>query len=128
MTDMRLPPPAESDQRLIDDWPNAVWMEKGLSEHSLSNYRRDLTQFAGWLVASRRASLQRCSRVDLYEYLSWQHQRGINPRSVSRHLSALRGCFRWLLRERYISEDPTLRVQRPKTGRPLPKILTEADV
>lgn len=103
-------------------------MEKGLSEHSLSNYRRDLMQFAGWLYARSGVELWQCRRGDVYEYLSWQYQRGIKGRSVSRQLSALRGCFRWLLREGYTGEDPTLQIEQPKSSHPLPQTLTEADV
>lgn len=113
---------------LIEQWLDASWMEKGLSDHSLSNYRRDLLQFADWLLATRDKGLLSCGRGDLYEYLTHQHQRNISPRSVARQLSALRGFYRWMLREGRIAEDPTLRVERPKLGRPLPKTLTEADV
>ena len=129
MTELTLPPPpTEADQRLIDAWLDAVWMEKGLSEHSLSSYRRDLTQFAGWLHSMRGIELARCRREDVYEYLSWQYLRGIKGRSVARQLSALRGCFRWLLREGHASDDPTLQVEQPKSTHPLPATLTEADV
>ena len=38
------------------------------------------------------------------------------------------GCHRYLLREKLIANDPTLRVENPKLGRPLPDTLTEADV
>lgn len=102
-------------------------MEKGLSGNSLSNYRRDLSQFAGWLHG-QGASLSACDRIRLFDYLAYLHQRGLSARSVSRQLSALRGFYRWAVRERLASEDPTLLVERPKIGKPLPKTLTEADV
>ena len=102
-------------------------MEKGLSDNSLDSYRRDLCQLATWL-ATGGASLCTCDRMRLFDYLAWLHQRGLGARSVSRQLSALRGFYRWALRERHVSEDPTLLVERPKVGRPLPKTLSEADV
>ena len=39
----------EEQVRLIDAWLDQQWLEKGLSEHSLDNYRRDLRQLALWL-------------------------------------------------------------------------------
>ena len=102
-------------------------MEKGLSDHSLSNYRRDLSQFATWL-AGQGSGLTSCDRIRMFDYLANLHQRGLSARSVSRQLSALRGFYRWALRERSVAEDPTLLVERPKVGRPLPKTLSEADV
>ena len=117
-----------ADTALVEHWLDASWMEKGLSDHSLSNYRRDLLQLAQWLLAQRHYGLLGCHRGDLYDYLADRQRQGMSPRSVARQLSALRGFYRWLLREGRISEDPTLRVERPKLGRPLPKTLTEADV
>ena len=112
---------------LIESWLDAIWMEKGLSEHSLSNYRRDLVQFAGW-HEGRGGHLLGCDRIALYDYLDHQYQRGLSARTVSRQLSALRGFYRWLSREGRIQEDPTALIERPRTGRPLPKTLSEADV
>ena len=40
----------------------------------------------------------------------------------------MRGFYRYLLRDGLISEDPTLQVELPQLGRPLPKSLSEADV
>ncbi len=116
-----------SELPLIEQWLDNIWMEKGLSEHSLAGYRRDLVQLARWLEAAG-GTLQGCDRARLYDYLAWQQQRGISARSVARQLSAFRGFYRWMLREGRIHEDPVLLVERPKTGRPLPKTLTETDV
>ena len=115
------------DLPLIEQWLDATWMERGLSEHSLAAYRRDLMQFARWLEQGG-GGLESCERGHLYDWLAWQQRRGISARSVARQLSALRGFFRWLLREGRIHEDPTLLVERPRTPRPLPGTLAEADV
>ena len=119
--------PAQQDQKLIDQWLDAAWLEKGLSDHSLSNYRRDLMRFAGWLAVQGQ-SLEKARRLEMFDYLAVLHGAGLGARTVSRHLSALRGFYRWALRERLVGEDPTQLVERPKTGRALPKTLTEADV
>ena len=116
-----------NEQVLLERWLDHVWMEKGLGDHTLSGYRSDLEQFALWLATQRSALLQ-ADRIILLEWLSTLMQRGLSARSVARKMSALRGFYRWALRERLIGEDPTLQISRPKIGRPLPKSLTEADV
>ena len=116
-----------NEQLLIDRWLDHVWMEKGLGENSLASYRSDLCQFSLWLQ-EQRCELLRADRLALLEWLSALMQRGLSARSVSRKMSALRGFYRWALRERLVIEDPTLLVERPRLGRPLPKSLTEADV
>ncbi len=118
---------SDEHARLIDAWLDQQWLEKGLSDHSLSNYRRDVTQLAVWLEKHAGTLLQ-CERYQLLEFLADRHQLGISARSVARQLSALKGFYRWLKREGRISADPALLIERPKTGRPLPKTLTEADV
>lgn len=117
----------ESELAQVEAWLDASWMEKGLSENSLASYRRDLSQFAGWLHG-QGSTLVGCDRIRLFDYLAHLHQRGLSARSVSRQLSALRGFYRWAVRERHVGEDPTLLVERPKVGKPLPKTLSEADV
>ncbi|WP_286241018.1 site-specific tyrosine recombinase XerD [Neptuniibacter halophilus] len=102
-------------------------MEKGLSENTLSSYRRDLLQFAGWLF-TRNMDLLTCSRADLQQYLTWRVREKLRASSTARMLSCLRGFYHYLLREEQISEDPTLLVESPKKGRRLPKTLTEQDV
>lgn len=122
-----VPAPTAADAALIQQWLDSLWLEKGLSPHSLDNYRRDVTRFGRW-CAEQGASLPGCHRGDLYRYLSALAAANMSPRSVARHLSALRGFYRWLLREGRIAEDPTLRVERPRLGRRLPDTLTEQDV
>lgn len=113
--------------RLIDSWLDQQWLEKGLSEHSLESYRRDIRQLAIWLQG-QHANLLQCQRYQLLEFLADRHQQGVGARSVARQLSAVKSFYRWLKREGQIEEDPALLIERPKTGRPLPKTLTEADV
>ena len=113
--------------RLIDSWLDQQWLEKGLSEHSLESYRRDIRQLAVWLQG-QHGNLLRCQRYQLLEFLADRHQQGVGARSVARQLSAVKSFYRWLKREGQIEEDPALLIERPKTGRPLPKTLTEADV
>ena len=113
--------------RLIDSWLDQQWLEKGLSEHSLESYRRDIRQLAVWLQG-QHGSLLQCQRYQLLEFLADRHQQGVGARSVARQLSAVKSFYRWLKREGQIEEDPALLIERPKTGRPLPKTLTEADV
>ncbi|MFZ5724141.1 MAG: site-specific tyrosine recombinase XerD [Pseudomonadota bacterium] len=115
------------DVATIDAWLDAMWMEKGLSRHTLASYRSDLLLFAQWLQG-RTGSLSTVTRSDVQEYLAHRHAQKIHSRSTARLLSCLRGFYRHLLREGLIAADPTLRIDSPKLGRPLPKLLTEEDV
>lgn len=64
----------------------------------------------------------------LLDHLAWRLEQGYKARSTARFLSGARGFYRFLLAEGEIAEDPTLQVEMPLLGRPLPKSLSEADV
>ncbi len=102
----------------IERYIDAMWMEKGLSDNTLSSYRRDLRQFQEWLQAQRRGSLLGADRAALQAYLGARLEQGRSPRSTARFLSCVRGFFHYLLREGRITVDPTLDVDSPRLGRP----------
>jgi len=119
---------ASQDHPEIERYIDAMWMEKGLSDNTLSSYSRDLRQFNNWLMNERRSTVMGADRSDLQRYLGVRLQQGLSPRSTARFLSCVRGFYRFLLREGRLQIDPTLDIDSPKLGRPLPKSLSEADV
>ena len=112
---------------VIEQFLDNLWAERGLSDNSLQSYRLDLLQLQARL-ASRGKSLEAATREDLLAILAVEVQQGKSPRSVSRYLSAYRQFYRWLVRERVISSDPVALIESPKTGRGLPRALTEEQV
>lgn len=112
----------------IERYIDAMWMEKGLSDNTLGSYRRDLRQFHEWLARESGATITGASKADLQGYLGVRLAQGRSPRSTARFLSCVRGFYRFLLREGRITVDPTLDVDSPKLGRPLPKSLSEGEV
>lgn len=112
-----------SVERFLDN----LWAERGLSDNSLQAYRHDLQHLSDQLVR-RGKLLVTATREDLLAVLAAEIRQGKSPRSVSRYLSAYRQFYRWLVREGTISSDPVALIESPKTGRGLPKALTEAQV
>lgn len=115
------------DHPLIDRFLDALWLEKGLSVHTRAAYRSDLGHFHAWLQA-RGLELQHAGREIILDHLAWRLAQGYKARSTARLLSGLRGFYRYLLRDGLIDLDPTLQVELPQLGRPLPGSLSEADV
>lgn len=112
---------------LIDQFLDALWLEKGLSDNTRDAYRSDLALFNGWLQ-EQGVELPSAGRALILDHLAWRLDQGYKPRSTARFLSGVRGFYRYLLREKLIGVDPTLHVDMPQLGRPLPKSLSEADV
>lgn len=112
---------------LIDRFLDSLWLEKGLADNTRASYRSDLALFNGWLEG-RGIELRNAGREAILDHLAWRLENGYQARSTARLLSGLRGFYRYLLREGDIAVDPTLRVELPRVGRPLPKAISEADV
>ena len=105
-----------------------------MSKNTLEAYRRDLTLFAQWLVAQERSGqltdkrgLDDCAEMDLNAYFSAKHH-ATKATSANRRLTVFKRYFRWALRERFISADPTLKLQAAKQAPRVPKTMTEAQV
>ena len=98
--------------------------ERGAGDNTLSSYRRDLEDadlyLAGRLVVAKAE--------DIRNYLSDLAARGFAPTTQARKLSSLRQFFKFLYAEGLRGDDPTGVLDSPKKGRPLPKVLSEAEM
>lgn len=121
------PKTVSEDHQIIDRFIDALWLEKGLSDNTLKAYRSDLEKFVHW-ISRRNLELTSVRREHVMGYLADRMGLGLKARSTARCLSCLRALYRYLLREKQVSDDPTLRVDNPKLGRQLPDTLTELDV
>ncbi|HWO03941.1 MAG TPA: site-specific integrase, partial [Methylomirabilota bacterium] len=95
------PPSPGSAGPLIADYLSSLQVERGAARNTLLAYRRDLAGFERFLAQERRA-LEAVSVTDLSRYLGGLRRRGLGGRSIARHLSAVRGLYRFLLDERRI--------------------------
>jgi integrase/recombinase XerD len=99
--------------------------ERGAARNTLEAYRRDLEDFGRFVGAGGPAA---ATAEQAQAYMAGLGRAGLSARSVARRLSTLRGFFRFLLMEGVRADDPTVLLDSPKLGKPLPKYLTEAEV
>lgn len=116
-----------TSRQQIERFCDQLWMERGLSENTLSAYRQDLAMFASWLEG-RSQTLITADTPQVQAFLLDCEQRGYRSRTSARVLSSLRRLYAWLKRDKQISDDPTLLVEAPKLGRKLPVSLTESQI
>ncbi|WP_018984429.1 tyrosine recombinase XerC [Salinimonas chungwhensis] len=109
----------------IDKFLRHLQVERGLSPHTLSNYRRQL-HFVG--VTLQLQDWSGLTPVDVKRVLSISKQQGKHARSISLRLSALRTFCRYLIDEGRLFSNPMDGIQAPKQGRPLPKQLNVDDM
>lgn len=118
--------PTHTDHTEVDAFIDAIWLEEGLSKNTLSAYRRDLTLLATSLSAQSKRLID-VQEGDLNAYFSAQHATS-KATTANRRLTVFKRYFRWALRERLITVDPTLKLQAARQALRVPKTLTEAQV
>jgi integrase/recombinase XerC len=96
------------------------------AEHTRAAYRRDLEGFSVWAAQSDCARPQEVTRILLRKYLAHLTQENYARSSIARKVSSLRQYFRWLLRVKKISVDPTSRLSATGAKSRLPTIFTES--
>ena len=109
----------------VDNFLDHLWAEFGLSSNTVTAYARDLDSFARFLDRRGLATTQ-AQEADLLEFLAAAVE--LSARTKARRLSALRRYYQYLVRERLIANDPSLRLSGPRLGRALPKAISEHDV
>jgi integrase/recombinase XerD len=115
-----------SSDSSIDQFIDAIWLEEGLSKNTLSAYRRDLSLYGRWLAGQGKA-IDATAESDLNAYFAARHSQ-TRATSANRRLTVFKRYFRWALRERVITADPTLKLQSAKQPLRVPKTLSEAQV
>jgi integrase/recombinase XerD len=112
---------------LLHDYQTYLRVEKGLRPLTCEAYDGDLKTFAEF-IEGRHGVLLTAAQQDVAAFLEHLRVHSIDPRSVARKLSCLRGFYKWLLLDRRIHHDPTVNIESPKAWKVLPKSLAEPEV
>lgn len=97
--------------------------ERRLSEHTLTNYLRDLRQFSEFVDQLAVDDWNAVTEAHLRQFIAGRHRRGAQAKSLQRQLSSLRSFFNFLLRERSVDSNPVNGVQAPKLQKRLPEVM-----
>ena len=113
---------APDSANLIEAFLDMMSAERGAGANTLAAYRRDLLDFAG------HADPAKASREQVRAFLTGLSSSGMAASTQARKLSALRQFYGFLYGEGIRGDDPTQTIEAPQARRPLPKILSGADL
>ena len=116
-----------SDATLVETYLEAASIENAASDNTLAAYRADLDLYTGFL-AGRGRSLLDATTDDVEDFVAGLAAEGYAAATQARRLSAVRQLHKFLYTEGRRADDPTARVDRPRTRRPLPKVLSVEEV
>lgn len=111
----------------IDAYLVHLKVERNLAANTVASYARDLAQFAS-AASADAVEVDSVSEADVTAWLVKLLDEGQKPRTLARKMSSLRGLYRYLRENRMTTSDPTSRVDAPRFGRRLPRVLALDDV
>jgi integrase/recombinase XerD len=102
-------------------------VERGLSPRTLEAYGHDIARLREF-AASRKRGLLGLRQADLSAFIGALRDGGLSARTVARSVHALRGLFRFAVREGRLDADPMENIRAPRAFHALPRYLTPAQV
>jgi len=112
-------------ERYVEKFVRYLEIEKNYSRHTIINYSLDLEDFKKFLGG---LAIEALDYLTLRKYLAVLKGKNLNARTIARHLSVLRSFFKFLTREGYLKNNPTLSISTPKQEKRLPLFLTEEEI
>lgn len=112
----------------VDAYLDHLRVERALSPRTLDAYGRDLAKLVAHAEEHGVVEPRGLDAVVVASFLGRLARAGLGARSASRHLSAVHGLVKFLMRERLLDRDPCSLLERPKLSRKLPKVLGVEDV
>jgi len=122
-------PPVESQE--VEDFLLHLEKERDVSPNTLGAYRRDLSEFVGYLASyygGNEWSWQGVDRLAIRGFLAHLTRRKLAKRSIARSLSAVRSFYSWMHRNEAVESNPARTVGSPKLERYLPGYLDRAQM
>ncbi len=114
-------------QYLIEGFLEMLQTERGAAANTVSAYRHDLGEFETFL-SKRGSEFRTATSHHVQSYLKFLDDAGLKNSTQARRLSAVKQLFTYLLGEEIRNDDPSLNIDSPKSGRRLPKYLSEEEV
>lgn len=115
-------------EREVENFLTYLTIDRGLSLNTKENYERDLLSYLAFMKEESIVNLSEIKREHIQKYLITLYERGLNTKSVARHLSAIRTFHQYLMIERICQKNPCDLIESPKLSRDLPEILSVAEV
>lgn len=116
------------DIQLLSEYLEYIEIEKGLSQNTVDAYRRDLSFFIDFCRNEGVSSLNNIKRSQVNSFILKLREENYTPRSIVRKIASLRGFFKWLCANEYISQNPTQTLEQPKLPKRLPKVMTVEEI
>ena len=114
--------------QLIDEYLNYLTVEKGASRNTIDGYSRDLSRYAGFVGKGRTREIDDIGTEDLIAFLASLQGEGLAANSVNRALAAIRGFYKYLLREKRVDHTPVAHIELARVWMRLPDVISREEM
>ncbi|GIN57524.1 tyrosine recombinase XerC [Lederbergia ruris] len=118
----------ESSDELFFSFIEYLQIEKNYSSYTIEFYKKDLEQFFLFMKSQGIQSVQEVEYLDARLYVTELYQRKLARSSAARKISCLRSFYKFLLREKHVTENPFTYVVQPKTKKRIPSFFYEEEI
>ncbi len=112
----------------LDRYLQAAIFELGLAEKTLSAYASDLRVYLAHIESLEIETPDAILREDILDHLGALQAQGLSTRSITRHLSAIRGFHRFMVDEGICPGNPAADFDSPRRVQRLPQWLSSEEV
>lgn len=112
----------------LNEFLSFLQVEKRYSEHTLIAYKVDIEQFLEYSNFQNEQDLSNVSSFCIREWMVDLFEKTYSKRTINRKLSSLRSYFKWLYKEKIITNNPIQRISGPKTEKKLPVFARTSDL
>lgn len=112
----------------LNDFRSHLSDHRKLSKNTVDSYLRDLNIFSKYLVVQNIDSFEKAGQIDLLTYTIHLKKEGMANATISRKIASLRTFYGFLHQNGYITSNPAVELEAPKSERKLPNVLTMAEV
>lgn len=116
-------------QELLAKYFNYLLIERGMAQNTLESYGRDLRRFVSSVQEKRKITdINEVTPEAVVEYLTNIRNEGLAANSMNRALAALRGFYKYLLREKIITQNPLANIELAKVWMKLPDTISKEEM
>ncbi len=115
-------------REFIDSFLDYLSVERNLAKNTIFAYKRDLDSYMKYLESRHINTISKTTKNDITNFMLSQKDAGLNPSSISRRLAAIKVFYRFLVRERILSADPTSLMESPKLWKKIPQVLSLKEI
>jgi integrase/recombinase XerD len=113
----------------FEDYFHFLQIERGLSENTLTSYKRDLSNYITYINrVEQKSNWNDVVRTDIVHFLYMLKDEGKSSATIARHIASIRSFHQFLIREQIAQQDASLHIETPKKERKLPDILSVGEV